>query len=56
MKNKIESIENLAHRVYEPIQVVRDSCGYNEYFTQEEILTEALSMQESIIEKLFEIA
>ena len=56
MKDKIETIEDLAHRAYALTQIVRDSCGYNEYFAQEEMLTEVLKTQECIMEKLFEIA
>ena len=55
MKNNIESIDSLAHKVYEKIKITRDSCGYNEYFLQETILTEALEVQEKLLEKVFEL-
>ena len=53
MKNNIESIDSLAHKVYEKIKITRDSCGYNEYFTQEEMLNRAIELQELLQEKLF---
>ncbi len=56
MENNIESINNLAQKVYEKIKITRDSCGYNEYFPQETILTEALKLQEMLLEKVFELS
>ena len=51
MKNSFSDIENLAHQVYDLVKITRDSCGYNEYFPQETILTEALELQEKLLEK-----
>lgn len=56
MQNKIETIETLAQRAYALTQIVRDSCGYNEYFAQEDMLTEALKIQEYILEELFQLS
>ena len=55
MQNKIETIETLAQRAHDLTRVARDSCGYNEYFAQETVLTQALDIQEKILEKLFEL-
>ena len=55
MKNSFSDIENLAHQVYDLVKITRDSCGYNEYFPQETILTEALELQEKLLEKVFEL-
>ncbi len=55
MKNNILDIENLIHRIYNLVKITRDSCGYNEYFPQETTLTEALELQETLLEKVFEL-
>lgn len=51
----MELIDDIAHNVYESIKITRDFCAYNEYFAQESLLTETLELQESLLEKLFEI-
>lgn len=53
--NEIEKIENLASEVYGMIEVCKDSCGFNEYYSQETVLIKALENQKLIIEKLFEL-
>ena len=53
MNNKIFELEKLTHQVLDLIKITRDSCGYNEYFTQEEMLNRAIELQELLQEKLF---
>ena len=53
MINDIKEIEELSFQVLDLIKITRDSCGYNEYFTQEVILDRAIELQELLQEKLF---
>ena len=49
----IKEIEELSFQVLDLIKITRDSCGYNEYFTQEVMLDKAIEIQELLQEKLF---
>jgi len=49
----IKEIEELSFQVLDLIKITRDSCGYNEYFTQEAMLDKAIEIQELLQEKLF---
>ena len=51
--NEIRILEELSRQVLDLIKITRDSCGYNEYFTQEEMLNRAIELQELLQEKLF---
>ena len=50
---EIKEIEKLSFQVLDLIKITRDSCGYNEYFTQEVMLDKAIEIQELLQEKLF---
>ena len=53
LNEEIKEIEELSFQVLDLIKITRDSCGYNEYFTQEVMLNRAIEMQELLQEKLF---
>ena len=53
LNEEIKEIEELSFQVLDLIKITRDSCGYNEYFTQEAMLNRAIEIQELLQEKLF---
>ena len=53
--NELNKIEDMLTENNLNIEVVANSCGYNEHFGEENILKETIEKQELIIEKLINI-